>query len=90
MSGVEVERLAGRTATCGCGKSRPSIEAQEHEAFFEYRGPGYSRPQCQCGYSMEIHQPINPFTGRAGITDHPAVLKNYATDSFYCGCRGWD
>lgn len=85
--------LIGRKARCYCGKERDSIEAKEHEAFFEYRGPGMNNPPCSvgtCFYVESVHQEINPHTGRPGVTDHAFVAREYEFDSFYCGCRGWD
>lgn len=82
--------LTGRTAKCTCGASAPSSPAL---AFFEYRGPGAGRATCavgDCIFLESVHQPINPHTGRPGVTDHTFVARTYDFDSFYCGCRGWD
>lgn len=83
--------LTGRVAVCygHCAKlpSTPSL------AFFVYRGEGSpSAAQCAtCGCVQEAHLPINPHTGREGITGHPYAPRGpWPTDSYYCGCMGWD
>lgn len=44
-----------------------------------------------CCYFRMVHQPINPATGREGITDHEFIEREpHEHDSYYCGCRGWD
>jgi hypothetical protein len=87
--------LTGRVATCGngrrCDSTRPSGWSL---AFFEYRGEG-SRDATEtcgtCGMHEVVHAEINPSTGRPGVTTHPFVQRGaYDTDSFYCGCAGWD
>jgi len=83
--------LTGRQARCGCGSLVPSSTGL---AFFQYRGEG-SRPALTlcgiCSYADVVHNPINPSTGRAGITEHEFEARGaYENDEFYCGCRGWD
>lgn len=89
--------LTGRMATCpDCRREEPS---SPNLAFFTYRGPGseFAR-RCAhpivrngetyfCGLRGEVaHQP-----GRTGF-GHDFVEGNLPanTDSFYCGCKGWD
>ena len=94
--------LTGRIATCGDrnGEHAP-MPSSVDLAFFEYRGPGspWATEQCgaliggrvPCCYFRMVHQPINPATGRPGITDHEFIEREpHEHDSYYCGCRGWD
>lgn len=62
-------------------------------AFFEDRSVETDRTSCgvgKCYYVRAVHNPINPHTGRPGVTDHAFVPRVYIYDSYYCGCRGWD
>lgn len=89
--------LEGRTARCGCGKTKPS---SKDLAFFRYKGEGSSPADLTCGFLIkgsichahpEVHQEINPSTKRAGITDHEHQPHGaFEFDEFYCGCSGWD
>jgi hypothetical protein len=85
------ELLKDRKAVCSCGAAADSSPSL---AFFEYRGPGSKSATelCQdCGYHKIVHQPINPSTGRPGITTHEFTPRgDVGTDLFYCGCNGWD
>lgn len=93
---IEDVDLTGRVARCACGKERPSAEVVGY--FLEYDGEGsdWAERLCDfrvtgCGMYDTVHQPINPHTGREGITDHEFVKRGPAEkDRFYCGCRGWD
>lgn len=84
--------LKGRKAMCSPCKSL--VDSSPMLAFFEYRGPGSKSATegCgECGYHKVVHQPINPSTGRPGITTHEFTPRgDVGTDLFYCGCRGWD
>lgn len=88
---VEAPDLAGRMASCSCGKTVPSDSP--HLAFFEYRGPGsrYDGGFCECGYAIVAHT-----KKQAGERVSPRVCDDFTpralpeTDSYYCGCRGWD
>ena len=89
--------IEGRVAQCGCGKSSPATEVLGY--FYEYQGEGsdFANEMCggtdekRCGFFRRVHEPINPYTGREGITDHPFTPRGPAgLDRFYCGCRGWD
>lgn len=83
--------LTGRRARCQCGHEADSTTPGL--AFLEYQGPGskYATESCQCGYSLVAHEPVNPVTGRPGISDHVFESRGPAEfDRFYCGCRGWD
>lgn len=87
--------LTGRMARCMCGKQKPS---SLDLAFFEYRGPGSRNAvhSCICGYYDVAHDllaadPVKYRHVRAvkcGGTFAPR--GDVGTDSFYCGCRGWD
>lgn len=89
--------LEGRTARCGCGKTRPS---SKDISFFSYKGEGSRDATEVCGFLVDgrichghptIHQEINPTTKRAGITDHEFVAHGaFEYDEYYCGCSGWD
>ena len=82
--------LTGRTASCAmnCGATRPSSLAL---AFFEFRGQG-SDPavkRCRhCSYVDVVHDPAYSHYKKQDhdFTPHGA----WDTDTFYCGCRGWD
>jgi hypothetical protein len=80
-----------RDAQCPyCNKLEPS---SLNLAFFEDRSVETDRTTCAhqgCYFVRAVHQPVNPATGRAGITDHTFIPRTYHYDSFYCGCRGWD
>jgi hypothetical protein len=101
ICGVTTERdappdLTGRTARCGCGKERPSSD-RDHLAFFEYRGEGSSSAaNCECGYSPVAHDPETPHLRERGTVIDQGKCSGYrprgdiGTDSYYCGCRGWD
>ena len=84
--------VANRTAKCStCRKESPSSNFAKLP-FFEFRGEN-SEPatiQCVCGFYAVAHGEINVLTNRAGITDHEFQSKVFDTDSFYCGCYGWD
>ena len=94
--------LNNRTARCSCGKTAPSNG--RHGGFFEYRGEGsrWATDGCvHCGYTKNVHQEINPHTGRPGITTTSATGMNCDPhafkprgpnefDMYYCGCNGWD
>lgn len=87
------DMLAGRTAVCGsCGHEAPSDRA----SLVEYKGEGSRWATMLCGFGngcmhKDVHQEINPSTGRPGITDHEFTPRGPAEkDSYYCGCRGWD
>lgn len=84
--------LEGRIAKCSsCSTEVPSSESL---AFFEFRGEGsyFANELCfVCGYHSVVHNPVNPSTGRPGITDHKFESRgDLGRDSFYCGCYGWD
>jgi hypothetical protein len=88
----EVPDLSGRIAIClSCKRER---ESSFTLAFFGHLGEG-SRQATEtcgaCGYHIDVHQEINPSTKREGITDHAFTPRGSSdSDSFYCGCRGWD
>jgi hypothetical protein len=82
--------LSKRMARCSCGNAQPSSPSL---AFFEFNGEGSNIVKgCNsCGKYDVVHWPINPNTGRAGITDHEFIPRlPMPTDTYYCGCRGWD
>lgn len=103
--GVELtpELLAGRQAICGCGATRPSVEALDGKlAFFEFRGDGSTAAETECkhcrfhpvthpdyqGKDMEWHQVL---IARKDLKHHPfEAIGPSVNDLFYCGCRGWD
>jgi hypothetical protein len=86
--------LEGRTAVCEyCRAERPSSEP--FLAFFEYRGEGTpSASQCgNCGYAKVAHE--GDGKRRANVLQDgrcPEYVPrgDVGTDTFYCGCRGWD
>lgn len=84
-----------RMARCGCGRTAPSDS--EGLAFFESRGPlSRSASQCaHCGFAAVAHETTNPVTGRPGVVASGKCpgyepRGDVGTDTFYCGCRGWD
>lgn len=93
--------LTGRVAICTqCHKrEQPSSLAL---AFFNYRGPGSREALtiCQCGYAYVAHTAEGrarnvPSNRRTVVEDGRCktgfVLRGpNATDTYYCGCRGWD
>ena len=83
--------LQGRVAKCSSCDSKTTSSTSL--AFFEFRGEGsdHATTLCgQCGYHKDVHSPINPSTGRAGITEHKFTACGDSEDRFYCGCYGWD
>lgn len=90
-----------RVAKCTyCGSLRPSSE-HESLAFFEFHGEGSreATETCKCGYHMMAHDPAemarNVPNNRQTVVEQ-GKCKGFEprgpreTDSFYCGCRGWD
>lgn len=90
--------VEGRTAVCSCSKTHAST----HDLFgFTYRGPGSDWAAKRCGavaangqpccYAPVAHGAVNVGTGRPGITHHDFTPSEpLDTDTYYCGCRGWD
>lgn len=91
MNKAASQLLEGRTAQCSCGATSNSSTSLP---FFEFRGEGSENATklCgACGFHVDVHNPINPSTGRPGITNHAFQPKgDVGTDKFYCGCYGWD
>lgn len=91
--------LDDRVAVCPyCKTERPSATTL---AFFEYRGPGSRDAQNQCGncgYYETAHLPLEQSTRVSGKSvvergvcpGFKPMPEGRPTDSFYCGCRGWD
>ena len=93
--------LAGRSARCSCGATRPSSTSL---AFFEFRGEGSrtAREACaHCGYAQVAHTyggnfaPPSPSKNRNLCInfDPPRVFEprgGQEFDVFYCGHAGWD
>ena len=87
---MTMDVLAGRTAKCTyCSNTQPS---SFDLPFFEFRGANsfLATNMCTCGYLKVAH--VNQEQGdRHPITDHAfTAVGPYATDGYYCGCRGWD
>lgn len=93
-----VPDLTGREATCPyCRKTVPSGPSLP---FFEYRGPGsrFATNCRNCGYTETAHDPevmatrvIRKTVIEQGLcTGYEPRTEGLPTDSFYCGCRGWD
>jgi hypothetical protein len=83
--------MANRTATCVYCKT--SVPSDPNLAFFEDRSTETARTPCAapgCYFVEAVHREINPHTNRPGITDHEFIPRQYDTDAYYCGCRGWD
>lgn len=90
-----------REATCPhCERRAPS---NPELPFFEARGPGseWARKHCrQCRCFEVAHQPRGddaPEFLRGKIPTvigephaFEAMTEGWPTDSFYCGCRGWE
>lgn len=96
-------KLAGRVAECVfCKRQAPS--AEPFKLFgFEYRGPGskWATEHCVCGYfegphDAEYMRTVSTKPQRTVIEDGRCKAGKFtprgpmATDSYYCGCRGWD
>lgn len=79
-----------RVARCQCGAERPSDPSLP---FFEDRSAGTQNLFCKnCRYSLVAHE-----LARELVRPNPHVCdrfepmrEGYETDSFYCGCGGWD
>ena len=93
---VDPKLREGREAVCSCGARRPSSDMTL--AFYEYRGPGSAAAEDGCKHCMYYkcaheRQPklVDPSScverGECkGFEPHGA----HETDTFYCGCGGWD
>lgn len=58
--------------------------------FFEYRGPGSNWAELHCK-TCEKNSRVHYERVESGADVHDYVPGGRAgTDSFYCGCRGWD
>jgi len=92
---VERPDLTDRVATCSnCGKMALSAFGLP---FFEYRGPGSreATEMCRCGSLANAHTP--EALAKAEASGYPRTCKEFRpnpkgrlTDSYYCGCCGWD
>lgn len=89
---IPVPNMAGRTARCSCGKTKPS-DSWHTLPFFEFRGDGSpsATESCKhCGYFRVAHTPEamarNNGLKCVNFESHGA----WGFDSYYCGCRGWD
>ena len=86
--------LTNRIARCGYKSCTKTAASSKDLAFFEYQGLGSKNAELlcgECGMHEVVHAPINPSTGRPGITNHDFTPKgDVGYDQFYCGCRGWD
>lgn len=86
--------LAGRVAVCpSCKTEHPS---STDLAFFEYRGPGsrYATSICMNdGFTRGAHErkvERNEPHLRNLCDRFEANPNGRDTDTYYCGCRGWD
>lgn len=85
--------LEGRTAKCtSCGKERPS---STELAFFTFRGEGSreATESCKCGFFEVAHQydATRVYPEPVDCPHGGFVAKGpQETDTFYCGCRGFD
>jgi hypothetical protein len=87
-----------RMARCSsCKKERPSDP--ERMFLFEDRSPGTCDDVCKhCRYKQVAHQedrlgapPMIDETGqRTRCPGFESMTEGYETDTYYCGCRGWD
>lgn len=98
------EDLKDRVAKCHCNRERPSIEALNGSlAFFEYRGPKsevekHICAECRFHYVAHTKEGMarNVATNRKTViergecTGFKKMVGGYPTDTYYCGCRGWD
>lgn len=82
--------LEGRIAVCPSCKTETASSSKL--SFFVYRGPESEEALeiCVCGFHADAHQPVNPSTGRSGISSHDFKAVGDRVDTFYCGCQGWD
>ena len=83
--------LTGRKMHCsysGC-KTLPS-DSNDKAPFFEYRGPGswWATALCVCGFSKKAHDEKIPHVIRKCKEFQPR--GPHETDTYYCGCFGWD
>ncbi len=94
---VEVSKmipdLSGRMAYCGADKHKGKPSSLDL-AFFEYHGEGSRRAQeiCNCDYAEvahEIKDREKPSHLR-GCCDNFIPRGPSPSDTYYCGCRGWD
>ena len=84
---------------------KPPVPSSRDLAFFEYRGPGSATAElCRhCGYAPRAHEPAymgtlvlvggkrRPTVVEAGeCPGYEPLTEGRETDSYYCGCRGWD
>ena len=88
---IELSKLEGRIARCGCGQERPSAHSLP---FFQYRGEGSrdAQERCkQCGKYEVAHHPGCSAVSPDQYERHPFEPHGpFEFDGFYCGCSGWD
>jgi len=83
-----------RMAHCSYGQHAPA-QSKESLPFWEDRRPGsaWAKRNCGvCGYAPEAHTPeVAARPHLAGRTQHQFVEHpGKDTDTYYCGCYGWD
>lgn len=99
MSETTTTETTERMASCYCGRTRPSSERKSLFGFQDRSATSKGATEnCKhCGCYDFTHPDIcefNPGTGRPNggrQGDHKFEPKGeMPTDSYYCGCRGWD
>lgn len=82
-----------RIASCAsCGKERPS---STELPFFQDRSKGSraGTDTCKhCRYAPAAHERKKEGAAhlQRSVCDNFEPIGEFPTDSFYCGCRGWD
>ena len=92
---VQRPDLTDRVATCSdCGSM---VLSSFNLPFFKYQGPGSreATEMCRCGFHQVAHTP--EALAKAEASGYPRTCREFRpnpegrqTDSYYCGCRGWD
>jgi len=86
--------MSARTTRCSCGETRPSAD-RASLAFFESAAPGTQDHVCRVCRFYEVAHRFDPSRVRPEVSarcQHPfePMTEGRPTDSFYCGCRGFD
>lgn len=92
LTAVALEaELVGRIAVCAeCQNAKPS---SFRLAFFTFRGEGsaFATRTCTCGFMDVAHEAKGRrVPGTREVCGTFTARGAASTDSFYCGCRGWN
>lgn len=81
--------LSGRMARCLCGRTE---ESNPNLAYFNFRGAGsqWELVCLHCGRLENAHPKKLADERRGCCNRFEPRIGGFETDTYYCGCRGWD